>query len=37
MKLVDFGKPTTGKFFEYYDQLMEFLMKWMDEHQKKIK
>ncbi len=22
MRLVDFGKPTTGKFYEYYDQLM---------------
>jgi len=27
MKLVDFGKPTTRKFYKYYDQLMEFLMK----------
>ncbi len=23
MKLVDFGKPITRKFYEYYDQLME--------------
>jgi hypothetical protein len=23
MRLVDFRKPTTEKFYEYYDQLME--------------
>jgi hypothetical protein len=23
MRLVDSGKPTTGKFYEYCDQLME--------------
>jgi hypothetical protein len=23
MRLVDSGKPTTGKLYEYYDQLME--------------
>jgi len=23
MRLVDFGKPTTGKFYEHYDQIME--------------
>jgi hypothetical protein len=23
MRLVDSGKPTIGKFYEYYDQLME--------------
>ncbi len=23
MKLVDIGKPTIGKLYEYYDQLME--------------
>jgi len=23
MRLINFGKPTTRKFYEYYDQLME--------------
>jgi len=23
MRLVDSGKPTTGKFYEYYDQIIE--------------
>jgi hypothetical protein len=27
MRLVDFGKPTTGKFYEYYAQLMEKINK----------
>jgi len=29
MRFADSGKPTTGKFYEYYDQLMQKKMKWM--------
>ncbi len=39
MRVIDFGKPTPGKFYEYYDQLMEIFneMDGLTSEKKKIK